>query len=159
MFACCCLDSNARKRVLSFGCNNFHSTIINVLLLSGSAMVMFENHQSYDDAVNAKSAKLRSRDLMKTVSDMTETMASASDSELLVYFSAKLLELQSAMLVARSDVTPWYNHVFNHVSDRAPPPRPWLDIRPVLPPSLAPLALQRPPPPPHRTACASSCKV
>ena len=118
MFACCCLDSNARKRVLSFGCNNFHSTIINVLLLSGSAMVMFENHQSYDDAVNAKSAKLRSRDLMKTVSDMTETMASASDSELLVYFSAKLLELQSAMLVARSDVTPWYNHVFNHVSDR-----------------------------------------
>ena len=59
-------------------------------------MVMFENHQSYDAAVNAKSAKLRSRDWMKTVSYMTESMTSANHLELLVYLSAKL-ELQSAV--------------------------------------------------------------
>ena len=60
-------------------------------------MVMFENHQSYDAAVNAKSAKLRSRDWMKTVSCMTESMTSANHLELLVYLSAKPLELQSAV--------------------------------------------------------------
>ena len=66
-------------------------------------MVTFENHQSYDAAVNAKSAKLRSRDWMKTVSYMTESMTSANHLELLVSIFAKQLELQSAMLVAGFD--------------------------------------------------------
>ena len=66
-------------------------------------MVTFENHQSYDDAVNAKSTKLRSRDWMKTVSYMTESMTSANHLELLVSIFAKQLELQSAMLVVGFD--------------------------------------------------------
>ena len=68
-------------------------------------MVTFDSRQSYDDAVNAKCAKLRGRDWMKTVSVLTETVTSAN------HLSAKVLEVQSAMLVARFDVTPWYNNV------------------------------------------------
>ena len=66
-------------------------------------MVTFENCTSYDKAVKAKSAKLRSRDWMKTVSCMNETITSSNHLELLMYLSAKLLELQSAMLVAGFD--------------------------------------------------------
>ena len=104
IFAYCCLDSKARKVMLSLGWNNIYSFIINLLLLlSGSAMVTFENCTSYDKAVNAKSAKLRSRDWIKKVSHMNETITSSNHLELLMYLSAKLLELQSAMLVAGFD--------------------------------------------------------
>ena len=67
-------------------------------------MVTFDSRQSYDDAVNAKCAKLRGRDWMKTVSVLTESDVSKP-------FISKGLGSQSAMLVARFDVTPWYNNV------------------------------------------------
>ena len=56
----------------------------------GSAMVMFENHQSYDEAVSAKSAKLRSRDWMKTVSDMNDVSEPFCT---IVHLSANLLDI------------------------------------------------------------------
>ena len=67
-------------------------------------MVTFDSRQSYDDAVNAKCAKLRGRDWMKTVSVLTESDVSKP-------FISKGLGSQSAMFVARFDVTPWYNNV------------------------------------------------
>ena len=98
--------------VLSLGRNNFYGIIRNVLLLlSGSAMVTFNSHTSYDKAVSAKGAKLRGRDWMKTVSCMNEIMTSSNHLELLMYLLAKYLQLQSAMLLASFDVTPWYHHV------------------------------------------------
>ena len=66
-------------------------------------MVTFENCTSYDKAVNAKSAKLRSRDWIKKVSHMNETITSSNHLEFLMYLSATLLELQSAMLIAGFD--------------------------------------------------------
>ena len=80
--------------VLSLGRNNFYGIIRNVLLLlSGSAMVTFDSHTSYDDAVNAKGAKLRGRDWMKTVSYMNEIMTSSNNLEFLMHLSAKLLAI------------------------------------------------------------------
>ena len=58
-------------------------------------MVMFENHQSYDEAVSAKSAKLRSRDWMKTVSDVPESMASWIHFELLCIYQQRYLNFKA----------------------------------------------------------------
>ena len=58
-------------------------------------MVIFENHQSYDEAVSAKGAKLRSRDWMKTVSDVTESMASWIHFELLCIYQQRCLNFKA----------------------------------------------------------------
>ena len=63
-------------------------------------MVTFDSRTSYDKAVSAEGAKLRGSDWKKTVSyitNMTNVMTSSNHLELLMYLSAKLLQLQAAM--------------------------------------------------------------